>query len=98
MQREENRCASRENNVQAEQANCSRSKYGKKLNIEFEVYNNVSLNGTDCLQKSFDVIFFSSYLRVIHIKSVCLALLCLQRKPWTVPQRCTKRNAILAVL
>jgi len=45
--------------------------------IELGVYMNVSLKGTDCLQKS---IFFSSYLHIIPIKVVFISvvLLCLQ--------------------
>ncbi len=44
---------------------------------------NVSLRETGCLKKSLDGIFFSSCLRIMHIKVVFItaALLCLQRKP-----------------
>ncbi len=44
---------------------------------------NVSLRETGCLKKSLDGIFFSSCLRIMHIKVVFItaALLCLQRQP-----------------
>ncbi len=48
---------------------------------------NVSLRETGCLKKSLNGIFFSSCLRIMHIKVVFIttALLCLQ---WQPRKRC----------
>ncbi len=55
----------------------------KRKSFGIGVYMNVSLRETGCLKKSLNGIFFSSCLRVMHIKVVFItaALLCLQRQP-----------------
>lgn len=61
---------------QSQQAHCSQcSKHWKKnIYVEFgvELYMNLSKKGTDCFQKSFDGIFFSSSLNLNEYLLLCV--------------------------